>query len=185
MSLENVIKEINLSAERKANQIIQEGKQEAKKILDKTNEKIRKSREKTIKKTSEIVSSMERTEIASLKLSLKKQELNARKEVIDCLFEETKKQLKKMPSKQKEKILKKLLQKGKKEVQAKHFYCNPKDKKLIAKLSGLKFKEAIDCVGGFILENKEETIRSDQTFDLILEKVKEKNLSEISSRVFK
>ena len=70
MSLENVIKEINLSTEEKSNAIIQEGRNEAKKILEKTNERIQKSREKTEKKTKEIVYSMERTEIASLKLSL-------------------------------------------------------------------------------------------------------------------
>ncbi len=184
MSLENVIKEINNETELKSNAIINEGKIQAKEILQKTKEKVNKSKEKTVKKTSEIVSSMERTELASLKLLLKKQQLNAKKEVIDSLFDEVKNQLEKLNSKEKEKILKKLLQKGKKEVNAEYFYCNAKDKALISKLSGLKFRESIECSGGFVLENKEGTIRSDQTFDLILEKVKEKNISDISSRVF-
>ncbi len=185
MSLENVIKEINLEAGKKANTIIQEGKKEANSIIQKTQEKVDISREKTVKKTGEIVSSMQRTEIASLKLFLKKQKLNAKKEVIDSLFKEAEKNLKKLPEKQKEKILKKLLHKGKEEVNAEYFYCNSADKKTIQKLSKLKFKSNIDCIGGFVLENKEETIRSDQTFDLILEKVREKCISEISLRVFK
>lgn len=184
MSLENVIKEINNETELKSNAIINEGKTHAKEILRKTNEKINKSKEKTEKKTSEIVSSMERTELASLKLALKKQQLNAKKEVIDSLFDEAKNQLEKLNPNEKEKILKKLLHKGKKEVDAEFFYSNTKDKALISKISGLKFKKEIECFGGFILENKDETIRSDQTFDLILEKVKEKYISDISLRVF-
>lgn len=185
MSLENVIKEINNSTTVKSNQILQEGRIEAKRILDQTRDKIQKSRKKTEKKTAEIVSSIERTEIASLKLSMKKQLLNSKKDVVDSLFAQAKKELTKMPVKQKEKILKKLLHKGKEEVHAKYFYCNPKDKGMVSRLSGLKFKGNIDCIGGFVLENSEGTICSDQTFDLILEKVKEKNISQISSRVFK
>jgi len=184
MSLENVIKEINSVAESKSNQIIQQGQQEAKNTINKTNEKIQKSREKTITKTSEITASIERTEMASLKLLLKKQKLNAKKEIIDTLFSEAKKALVNLEDSEKEKILRKLLQKGKKEVHAEYFYSNSKDKTMISKISGLKFKDSIDCVGGFVLENKEGTIRSDQTFDLFLEKVKEKNISDISSKVF-
>ena len=184
MSLENVIKEINNSAGQKANTIISEGKKEANSILQKTQEKINKSNQKTIEKTAEIVSSIERTEIASLQLVLKKQALNAKKEVIDEVFDEAKKKLKSLPEKQKQLILKKLLVKGKKEVNAKHFYSNSKDRKLIAKLSGLKFRKEISCIGGFVLENEDNTISSDQTFDLILEKVREKHISEISGRVF-
>jgi len=185
MTLENVIKEINNVAEEKSNTIINEGKTEAQKILSQTNEKIQKSREKTIQKTSEIVSSIERTEIASLKLLMKKQSLNSKKEVIDSVFAEAKKELQKLSEKEKEKILKKLLHKAKHEVEGKYFYCNSKDKTLVAKISGLKPKGTIDCIGGFVLENEDGTIRSDQTFDLILEKVKERNISEISSKVFK
>ncbi|MFH1663287.1 MAG: V-type ATP synthase subunit E family protein [archaeon] len=184
MSLENVIKEINLATESKANGVIQEGKNSAKELLQKTNEKIQKSREKTVVKTSEIISSMERTEIASLRLQLKKELLNAKKEIIDSVFGQAKKDLQNLPVKEKERILKKLLHNGKKEVEASHFYSNQKDKALVSKLSGLKFKEAIDCTGGFILENNDNTVSSDQTFDLILEKVKEKSISEISLRVF-
>jgi len=184
MSLDNVIKEINNSTEEKSNVIIDEGKTEAKKILNQTNEKIQKSREKTQNKTAEIVSSMERTEIASLKLSMKKQSLNSKKEVIDSVFDEAKKELQKLPEQEKEKILKKLVHKAKQEVEGKYFYCNSKDKALVAKISGLKSKGNIECIGGFVLENSDETICSDQTFDLILEKVKEKNISEISLRVF-
>ncbi|MFH1695084.1 MAG: V-type ATP synthase subunit E family protein, partial [Candidatus Micrarchaeota archaeon] len=124
MSLENVIKEINSVAESKSSQIIQQGQQEAKNTINKTNEKIQKSREKTIKKTSEIVASIERTEMASLKLLLKKQKLNAKKEIIDTLFSEAKKALVNLEDSEKEKILRKLLQKGKKEVHAEYFYSN-------------------------------------------------------------
>jgi len=184
MSLENVIREINLSTEVKSDAIINEGRNQAQDTIKKTLEKIKLSSEKTEKKTTEIVSSMERTEIASLKLSLKKEILNAKKEVIDSVFEEAEKQLKKLPVKENEKFLKKLLQKGKQEVEAEHFYSNSKDKQLISKLSKLKFKDQLDCIGGFVLENNDGTISSDQTFDLILERVKEKNISEISSRVF-
>ncbi len=185
MSLENVIKEVNASAESKANKIIQEGKTTANQTIQKTKGKIQASQQKTIQKTNEILVSMERTEIASLKLALKKQQLNAKKEVIDSLFKEAEKELQKIPVDQKEKILKKLFLNAKKEVEGKQFYCNPKDKTLISKLSKLKFKESIDCIGGFVLENSDGSIRSDQTFDLILEKVKEKNISDISGRVFK
>ncbi len=184
MSLEDVINEINIETERKSSQIIQEGKNQAKEMLDKTKEKISKSREKTVKKTNEILSSMEKTELASLKLSMKKQSLNAKKEVVDEVFNEAKQSLNRISQKEYEKILKKLLLKGKKEVDAEYFYCRTKDKKLVSGLSGLKFKDSIDCIGGFVLENSEGTIRSDQTFDVILEKVKEKNISEISLRVF-
>ena len=174
MTLENVIKEINTATEEKSGAIILEGKDTAQKIIEQTKEKISKSCEKTAKKTAEVVSSMERTEIASLNLSMKKQLLNAKKEVIDEVFSEAKKELQELPEKEKEKILRKLLHKAGNEITPKAFYSNSKDKALILRISGLKFRGTIDCLGGFILEDSEGSVRSDQTFDSILEKVKEK-----------
>lgn len=183
MGLEKVINEINNEAKEKATAIINEGKKEAAEILRKEKERLAEERQNKEAETAKAVKDLLNQGTASLKLWQKKEELNAKKEVLEEIFQKTREKISK--SREKEKLLKKLINKAEKELDAKYFYSNKEDKAMIERIAPkLKFRSSIDCLGGVVLENEASTIRVNYSFEVFLKKAVEENLSELNKRLF-
>ena len=59
-------------------------------------------------------------------------------------------------------------------------YSNSKSENIIKKLSKLKYSGNINCIGGFIIENENGSIKQEYTYDLILKNIYEKSIKHIS-----
>ncbi|MBU1120773.1 hypothetical protein KJ660_02745, partial [Candidatus Micrarchaeota archaeon] len=141
MGLEKVINEINNEANEKVSAVINEGKKEAAEILRKEKEKLAEERQTKEAETAKAVKDLLNQGTASLKLWQKKEELNAKKEVLEEIFQKTREKIRK--SKEKEKLLKKLIEKAEKELDAKYVYSNREDKAMIERIApNLKFKSS-------------------------------------------
>ena len=180
MGLETVKDEILSSAKEQANSLIAEARKEANRIIREVEKKIDGIKEKSEAETKKIADTTKRQELASAELENKKMLLEAKKQVIESVFTESRKKHESLDDKKRESINKKLLEKAKNEIEVTNIYCNKKDSKF---LKGFNV-ETIEINGGLIAENKEKTIRVDYSFETILQSIKENELQNISKILF-
>lgn len=184
MSLDNVISEIEDEANKRKEEILAEAKAEIDNALDVERQKQYKLNEQNKKETSKTVSMLKQRELSSLELQMKKDTLNARKEIMAKIQEIATEKISNLQDN--EKLLKLLIQQAKKELpDAKYIYSNSEDKKIVESIAGsLKFKSTIDCLGGVILADSSEAVRVNYTYDVILQNVFQENMHGIYRRVF-
>ncbi len=185
MSLEGLIKEINVDAQKKTRALISQGNKEAKSLLKEADEKAFRLKEKASLQLKKEVEQLKKRERASMELEAKKLHLNARKELLQEAVEKAKERLSK--SREKEKILKSLISRAKKELpSAKYVYSNKEDKALVQKLAnGLAYRGTVDCLGGVVLEDKKGEVRVNYSYELLLEKILSQQLHEIAGRLYR
>ncbi len=186
MSLEPVLKEIEAETQEKEKQTLAEAEKSAKKVLAEAQakaEEILKSAEAQAKAEAEL---QRKKELQAVQLGHEKKALAMRREVLEEILEGTRKKIREMDVGERGKLLARLLQNAKKELpEASSYRCNAEDRKLFEKMkTGLAFDGEADMLGGIILLTKDQSVRSNQSFEEILEKIREENLAAISSRVF-
>lgn len=185
MALENVIDEIISQAERQKQEIIDQGKQEAKKILGEATNKATEQSKHFNEETRKILVETKKMEISALNIQLHKMFLEAKKNILDELYKQVIEKIDRLDSTERKELIQKLVEKAKKELHdAKYVYCNKRDKEIVSSIKSLKFNGVIDCLGGVVAENEDESIKVNCTFDVFLQNVKEAYLNEVSKRIF-
>jgi len=180
MGLEKVRQEILLKAKEGANKIKAEAAKQAEEILANAKEHSSKEREKAENSIKATLEEMEKRDLAAAELEMNKQLLNAKKDLIDKVTEEVKKQISSLSSEKRKAYLKKLMEKAKKELSVSRVYCNSQDKSFF---SGIDVVEQ-EMLGGLIAENNDQTIRVDYSFESLLDDAIENNLREIAETLF-
>ena len=180
MTLESVKDEILNSAKSQATAMLAEARKEANRITTEAERKVEEMKIKAEAEAKRAMDIIKRQEMSSAELESKKMLLEAKKQVIEAVFEEAKKKIAGMPEKKKEEMMKKLLDRAKKDLEIAYVYCNSKDAKF---LKGFNLQNA-DIIGGLIAENKEKTIRVDCSFETLLQSVKENELQSVSKLLF-
>lgn len=180
MGLEAVKEEIIRNAKESYSALIAEGRKEANRITREAEKKIEEMKEKSEEEVKKATDMIKRQQLAAAELESKKMTLDAKKQAIEKVFEESKAKLEALDEKKRETIIKKLLEKASKEIEVSHVYCNKKDAKFI---KGIR-TENIQIVGGIIAENKEKTIRVDYSFETMLDSIREKELQHMSKILF-
>ena len=183
MGLEELKREILEKANAEAGRIISEGESEAWKIAKETDSQIKALTGKSDEETSRLIESMERNEISGAEFDAKKARLDRKKEMVEKAFSNVRKELSGMPDKKREQYLKKLVEKSKDEIEVAFVYANSDDRKIIDKISGVKYKQA-DISGGMIAENRDASIRVDYSYDELLDRIKKEGMQEIAERLF-
>lgn len=186
MSLDKVVDQIMQTAKNEAKQIESEAKKDAKEITSKATNAAKEKASKYNAETEQLLNETKRMELSSLKLQLSKNTITSKKEVMDSVRESALQKIDSLSKADRKKMIKKLVDDAKKELpDAKRYYCSKKDKSLIKELfPKLAFKSEADVLGGIILENNDGTILVDKTFELVLNKIMEENLNELSIKLF-
>ena len=179
MGLEAVKEEIIRNAKESSSALIAEARREANRITKDAEKKIEEMRAKSEEETKKSIEIIKKQQLAAADLESKKMMLDAKKQAIEKVFEETKAKLASLDDKKREAIIKRLLEKVSKEIEVNHVYCGKKDQKFI---KGIAAEPEI--IGGIIAENKVKTIRVDYSFDTMLDSIKEKELQHISKILF-
>ena len=180
MGLETVREEILNSAKEKSNSMIAEARREANRITREAEKKSEEMKEKNESDTKKILDTIKRQELASAELENKKMILDAKKQIIESVFIESRKKLETLDDKKKEAYMKKLLDKTKNEIEVEYVYCSKKDSKF---LKGFNIESA-EVIGGLMAENKEKTVRVDYSFGTLLDSVKDSELQNINKVLF-
>ncbi len=184
MTLDKVVDEIISKAREDANALKKEGKSEAITILKKAKSNASEIEDNATDYAKGVIEAMEKKELASAKLQCKRIELDSRKDIIDKVFDKLRQKVMMLDDKTKKKIYEKMIKKAVSEMDARYVYVNAKDTGLVKSIaSGLEIKEA-NILGGVIVEDKNQNVRIDCTFESVLEDVRDESLKDISKVLF-
>lgn len=178
MGLEELKQEILNKAKNSADTIIKSAEEEAKKIVNDAKAKVEEYKKAQHSEMKRKIENMEKLYMASANAVAKQILLEKKKQLIEDVFKEAKKQL--IKQRINRKYIEKLLKKAEKEIEINRVYCNKSDTTEIKKYN-TKEEETY----GIIAENKDGTMRVDLSFDTVLEDIKAKSLHEIADILFK
>lgn len=182
MGLEAIVEEIKAKGKAEAYKINQETSLEVSKIIADARagaDKIKTAKSEAVKKEIE---RMKQQEISSANLEVKKAKLNARKEILDTVYEDAKEMISKLPAEKNQKILKSIIEKN--QSGNSKIYSRSKDKSTVTEMTKLEFAGEIDCIGGIVMENADGSVVLDFKYDMILKNVSEQSLKQVSDILF-
>ncbi|GFO97164.1 H+transporting two-sector ATPase E subunit [groundwater metagenome] len=182
MGLDAIVEEIKARGKAEADRISDETYQEVSRIIADAQsqaEKIISARQEAVSKDIE---RLRQQELSSANLEVKRAMLNARKEVLDEVYEASKESVGKLPDEKNQKLLGLIIKKNEKNNSK--IYSREKDKTAVKKLTTLNYAGEINCIGGVIIENDNGTEYLDFRYETILKDVSEKSLKLVSDILF-
>jgi V/A-type H+-transporting ATPase subunit E len=182
MGLDAIIEEIKAKGKAEADRISGETYQEVSKILadaESQAAKIKAAKQEAVKKEIE---RLRQQELSSAHLEVKRAMLNARKELLDEVYEKAKESVSKLPPEKNQKLLSSIIKKN--ENNNTKIYSRAKDTSSVKKITKLGYAGEIDCIGGVIIENEDGTEYLDLRYDTILKDVSERSLKSVSDILF-
>ena len=182
MGLDAIVEEIRAKGRIEADKIGEEASLEVSKITaeaEASAARLKAAKEEAVRKE---IDRLRQQEVSSANLEVKKAMLNARKEILDEVYEAAKEAVKKLPAEKNQKLLKSIIEKN--ENNNARIYSRNKDKQAIKKLTKLEYAGEIDCIGGVVIENEDGTEVLDFKYDTILKNVSEQSLKQVSDILF-
>jgi len=182
MGLDAIVQEIRAKGKAEADRISGETYQEVSKILADSESqaaKIKAAKQEAVRKEIE---RLRQQELSSAHLEVKRAVLNARKELLDEVYEKAKESIQKLPADKNQKLLSSLIKKN--ENSNTRIYSRAKDTPAVKKLTKLGYAGEINCLGGVIIENEDGTEYLDLRYDTILKNVSERSLKQVSDILF-
>jgi V/A-type H+-transporting ATPase subunit E len=176
MGLELVVKDVLTRGEGEADRIKQEGIDEANAMVAGAENTARQIIDEKRQHTVELIERRRNREISSANLEVKRAILNAKKELLDRVYDEAIRVLAALPESERETIIKKLLES---QTESTRVFSNRNDESLVKRISSLEYGGTIPCSGGVMLENEDGTVLHDLTFDALLKSVREKSLKQL------
>lgn len=182
MGLDAIVGEIKAKGRAEADKISEETEQEVSKIIadaEASAARLKAAKEDAVRKDIE---RLRQQELSSANLEVKKAKLNARKEILDEVYEHSKESVKKLPAEKNLKLLKSIIEKN--ENNNAKIYSRDKDRATVKKLTKLEYAGDIECIGGIVIENEDGTEVLDFRYDTILKNVSEQSLKQVSDVLF-
>jgi V/A-type H+-transporting ATPase subunit E len=176
MGLEVVVKDVLARGEAEATRIKQEGMDEANAMIAGAEKNARQLINEKKEQAVELIERRRNREISSANLEVKRAILNAKKELLDRVYDEALGVLASLPESERETIIKKLLES---QTEFTRVFSNTNDEALVKRISRLEYGGTIPCSGGIMLENEDGTVIRDLTFDTLLKSVREKSLKQL------
>ncbi|MBI5073169.1 hypothetical protein HZA99_05090 [Candidatus Woesearchaeota archaeon] len=183
MSLEHVKKELKDHAEQEAHKLVAQAKELAKKEMDYAHEGVDAFETEIQAALQKELEVLERRYEAGMKLAAKKVLLEKRKQLLEETFAEAKETIRNLPKAEKTKMLSMLFDRAKKECTVGKVYCAKQDTAIVKTFASQVAEEAM--LGGIIVENKEGTMRVDESFDAMMKDIQEKKLQKVAEILFK
>lgn len=180
MGLEKVKEDILGKARKKAEKIVEEGKKEADAIKDRAKAEVLESRRKSKADALKVCEVMEKKELSAAEFDAKKTYLDAKKKMVDKVFDSAIRRLAEMDKSEKKGLLKGFIERASKEMEIGKVYAGKDDLKLIDKYP----TEEKALQGGVIVENKDGNVRLDLTFETMLSDIREKKIQHIAKILF-
>ena len=190
MGLEVVVDEIKAKGEAKAAAIKAEAEAQAKAIVDEANTRaadIKLAAEKDAEIQAERIAVRE---IANANLAVKREALNAQKELLDKVYVSAAEEIAALPADVHSKAVKELLKEASKQIKKGTVYCNARDQKALdaalelKTLSGFTFGGIIDIAGGVVVKSTDGQLTLDYSYQTFMNDVWESSLKDASEILF-
>ena len=182
MGLENVVSDILEQARTEVAAIDAAAGSEVEDIINVAQVEAQKIIETKEAEVDVQIERMRMQEISSTNLEIKRAALNAKKKVLETVFQSVRETIISMPVEKKRDLIRSILDKNSNK--GTRVYSNSKDTVIVKELTDLTYMGEIDCIGGLVIENDDGSIRLDFTFDRILDDVSDQTLKQISDIIF-
>lgn len=176
MGLEVVVKDVLARGAEEAKRIKQEGTDEANAIIERAENTARQTLKERRTQSVLQIERRKNREISSANLEVKRAILNAKKELLDKVYDEALQALAALPESERETIIGRLLESH---ADSKRVFSNKSDEPLVRRITGLEYGGTILCSGGIVLENADGTVIHDLTFETLLKSVRETSLKQL------
>ncbi len=181
MALDAVVDEILATSKNKVAQIDAETDQEVARILSEARERAAEKKSRKETEVKQAVEALERREISSANLELKRSELNVHKELLEKARVKLFEAITKLPKDKNEAMLKKLLEPY--NLTEMMVFSSKKDEAVISSLAP-NYGGNLDCVGGVVVESKDGSLRYDLTYETLAREVFNSSMKEVFRIMF-
>jgi V/A-type H+-transporting ATPase subunit E len=181
MALDTVVESILASSKDKVAQVNLEGDQEAARILNEARERAAEIKSRKEAEVVRATEAIERREISSANLEVKRSELNVHKDLVEKARVKFLDKIQNLPKKDNEALLKKLLEPHNlKDMKA---YSNKRDEAFVSSLAP-NYGGNLDIIGGAVVESSDGALRYDLTYETLAREVFNNRMKEVSRILF-
>jgi V/A-type H+-transporting ATPase subunit E len=181
MALDAVVESILATSKDKVAQINAEGDQEVARILNEARERAAEIKSRKQTEVGHAVEAVERREISSANLEVKRSELNVHKDLLEQAKAKLFESIQKLPKKENEAMLKKLLEPY--NLKDMKVFSNKKDEAFVSSLAP-NYGGNLDITGGVVVESKDGALRYDLTYETLAREVFNNRMKEVSRILF-
>jgi V/A-type H+-transporting ATPase subunit E len=176
-----VVESILESSKDKVAQVNLEGDQEAARILNEARERAAEIKSRKEAEVVRATEAIERREISSANLEVKRSELNVHKDLVEQARVKFLDKIQNLSKKDNEALLKKLLEPHNlKDMKA---YSNKRDEAFVSSLAP-NYGGNLDIIGGAVVESSDGALRYDLTYETLAREVFNNRMKEVSRILF-
>jgi V/A-type H+/Na+-transporting ATPase subunit E len=181
MALDAVVESVLATSKEKVAQITSEADQEAARILNEARGRAAEIKSRKETEVGHTVEAIERREISSANLEVKRAELNVHKNLIEQARTKLLEKLQNLPKKDNEAMLKKLLEPH--DLKEMKVFSNKRDEAFISSLAS-KYGGKLDIIGGAVGVRRGGGLRYDLTYETLAREVFNNRMKEVSRILF-
>ncbi|MDH7592956.1 MAG: V-type ATP synthase subunit E family protein [Methanomicrobiales archaeon] len=190
MGLETVVADIQEKGRREVEAIRAETRREVEAILRSAQQRVEEIKLAAERDVKEQIDRMMAQEDSAATLVVKRQVLNAQKEVLDEVYRKTLAELSALPAEFHQEAIRKLLKKAVKEINTGLVFCNARDTPFVQSIlkegefAGFRIGGTLPIEGGAVVESIDGALKLDLSYRTHLDRVWEKGLKEASDALF-
>jgi V/A-type H+-transporting ATPase subunit E len=181
MALDTVVEDILATSKSKVAQVSSDADQEVARILNEARDRAAEIKSRKETEVGHTIEAMERREISSAHLEVKRSELNVHKEKLEQARAKLFDAIQKLPKDQNETLIKKMLEPY--NLKDMRVFSNKRDEAFVSSLTP-NYGGNLDIVGGVVVESKDGTLRYDLTFETLAREVFNNHMKEVSKTLF-
>jgi V/A-type H+-transporting ATPase subunit E len=181
MALDAVVESILATSKDKVAQINVAADQEAARVLNEARERAAEVKSRKETEVGHAVEALERREISSANLEVKRAELNVHKDLLEKARVNLMEKIKDLPKKDNEAMLKSLL--APYDLKDMKVYSNNRDEAFVSSLTP-NYGGNLDILGGVVVESKDGAVRYDLTYETLAREVFNSKMKEVSKILF-
>lgn len=181
MALDAVVESVLATSKDKVAQVNAEADQEVARVLNEARERAAEIKSRKQTEVGHAVEAVERREISSANLEVKRSELNVHKDLLEQARLKLLEKIQNLPKKENEAMLKKLLEPY--NLKDMKVYSNKRDEAFVSSLAP-NYGGNLDIMGGVVVESKDGALRYDLTYETLAREVFNNRMKEVSRILF-
>jgi V/A-type H+-transporting ATPase subunit E len=181
MALDTVVESVQATSKDKVAQINVGADQEVARILNEARERAAEIKSRKEVEVGHATEAIERREISSANLEVKRSELNVHKDLLEQAKVKLFEKIQNLPKKDNESLLKKMLEPY--NLKDMKVYSNKRDEAFVSSLAP-NYGGNLDIIGGVVIESKDGALRYDLTYETLAREVFNNRMKEVSGILF-
>jgi len=182
MGLEEVVGDILAAGRSRTEALLGEARAERDRILSEAREKARLLKEARLREAVQAASQLRARELAAAELEVKRARLEMERALLDEVDARSRERVAALPQKEDEGLLAALFTRS--AVPGYRLYSADQNEAFLRARSSVPYAGTVECLGGFVLESPDGTVRVDLTYDTLLREVGDRMMREIYDLLF-